>query len=88
MTRKHLNIEQIDGNDSDNEDFEDEEYLGTDQYWKMGILRTIFQTFLDAMDIIKKSDLLEENESIENDKILEARKRAFGADFKYYLPWK
>ena len=85
MSRKHLNIVQIDGN---NEDFEDEKYSGTDHYWKTGNLGTIFQTFLDANDILKKSDLSEENKAIENDKIVEARKHAFGQDFKYYPPWK
>ena len=88
MTRKHPNIVQIDGNHADNEDVEDEKYSSTDHYWKTGNLGTIFQTFLDAKDILKKSDLSEETKAIENDKIVEARKRAFGPDFKYYPPWK
>ena len=87
MTRKHPNIVQIDGNHADNEDVEDEKYSSTDHYWKTGYLGTIFQTFLDAKDILKESDLLKETKAIENDKIVEARKRAFGPDFKYYPPW-
>ena len=88
MTRKHRNIEQIDGNDSDNEDFEDEKYLETENYWKTGNLGTIFQTFLNANFIVAKSDFSEENKTFENEKILEARKRAFGQNYKYYPPWK
>ena len=88
MTRKHLNIVQIDGNHSDNEDFEDEKYSSTDHYWKTGNPGTIFQTFLDANDILKKSNLSKEDKAIENDKIIEARKRAFGPDLKFYPHWK
>lgn len=88
MTRKHRDIEQIDGNILDNEDFEDEKYFKTDHYWKTGNLGTIFQIFLDANSIIEESDLTEENKAIENDKILEARKYAFGEDYKYFPPWK
>jgi hypothetical protein len=51
-------------------------------------LGTIFQTFLDANLIVEKNDLTEEIKAIENEKSLEARKRAFGNDYKYYPPWK
>ena len=65
-----------------------EKYLETENYWKTGNLGTIFQTFLDANLIVEKSELTEEFKAIENEKILEARKRAFGKDYKYYPPWK
>ena len=87
MTRKHSNIEQIDGN-SENEDFDDEKYLGTERYWKTGKLGTIFQDFLDTNFIIEKSDLSKEDKANEHAKILEARKSAFGIHFKDYPPWK
>ena len=88
MTRKHSNIEQIDGNSSENEDFDDKKYLGTERYWKTGKLGTIFQDFLDANDIIERSDMSKEDKEKEYDKILEARKSAFGTHFKDYPPWK
>ena len=78
----HMTRRRIDGNDSDNEEFEDEKYLET------GNIGTIFQTFLNANFIVAKSDFSEENKTFENEKILEARKRAFGQNYKYYPPWK
>ena len=87
MTRKHSNIEQIDGN-SENEDFADEKYLRTEQYWKTGKLGTIFQDFLDVNYIIERIDLSKEAKLDECAKILEARKSACGAHFKGYPPWK
>ena len=67
MTRKHLNIEQIDGNDTFvSEDLEeDDKYSGTCHYWKTGRLSTVYQTFLDANAIIDHSNLTEERKSIE-----------------------
>jgi hypothetical protein len=87
MTRKHENIEQVDGN-TDSDDFGDKEYLETDRYWKTGILGTIFQTFLDASLIVERSDLSKDNKAVEKAKILEARKHAFGHHFRNYPPWK
>ena len=87
MSRKHENIEQVDGN-TDSDDFGDKEYLETDRYWKTGILGTIFQTFLDASLIVERSDLSKDNKAVEKAKILEARKHAFGQHFRNYPPWK
>ena len=62
--------------------------METENYWKTGNLGTIFQTYLDANMILEKSDLAEDIKAIENEKILEARKHAFGKEYKYYPPWK
>ena len=61
MTKKHANLEQVDGNATVLEDIqEDEAYLDTEYYWKTGKLVTIFQTFLDVNSIIESSNLSEE----------------------------
>ena len=90
MARKHCNIEQIDGNNSvaSEEVDDDKKYSETYHYWKTGKLGTIYQSFLDANDIIEKSTLDEEDKMKEKQKILQARKLAFGNDFRYFPPWK
>ena len=90
MTRKHCNIEQIDGNISvaSDEVDDDKKYSETCHYWKTGKLGTIFQSFIDANDIIEKSNLEEEVKIEEKEKVLQARKLAFGADFRNFPPWK
>ena len=90
MTRKHASMEQIDGNDSyvgDDLDKDDEKYSGTSQYWKTGKLDTVYQVFIDANDIIDSSDLTEESKNDEKEKILNARKTAFGPNFSFVPPW-
>ena len=82
-------MEQIDGNDSlvgDDLD-EDEKYVGTRHYWKTGRLGTVYQTFIDANEIIEKSDLAEGSNNQEKEKILDARKTAFGPHFSFVPPW-
>ena len=57
MARKHHKIEQVDGNNSvasDEVEDDDKKYSETIHFWKTGILGTMFQTFLDAKDIISK----------------------------------
>ena len=90
MTRKHSQIEQLDGNLSvvNEELYEDEKYADTEKYWKTGILSTVYQSFLDANEIVDGSDLIEKEKEDEKAKILEARKCAFGDEFKYYPPWR
>ena len=85
MTRKHPHIEQLDGisDDLDNEDI----YFKTSQYWKEGKLTSIYQTYLDVLDIIEKSELTDESKDVERAKVLEARKNAFGKDFELFPPW-
>ena len=85
MTRKHNTIDQIDGNSEDIDD--DKKYSGTHHYWKTGRLGTVFQSFLDANEIIETSNLEKEIKIKEKEKILEARKSAFGKDFRNFLPW-
>ena len=50
-------------------------------------LGTIFQSFLDANEIIENSNLEAEIKMKEKEKILEARKFAFGKDFRDFPPW-
>ena len=85
MARKHSKLEQVDG--SSDETY-DEKYLETKRYWETGYLSTVYQCFLDANDIIEKSEFTEKVKIEEKDKILEARKSAFGENFMYYPPWK
>ena len=80
MTRKHY------GASEDNDD--NDKYIGTHNYWKTGRLTTIFQSFLDANDIIESSNLNSEMKIIEKETVLEARKLAFGKDFRHFPPWK
>ena len=86
MARKHAEIEQLDGN-SENDETTDEKYAGSRHYWAEGRLSTVYQTFLDANEIIDKSELDEEEKEKEHAKLLDARKTAFGAHFKHFPPW-
>ena len=87
MTKKHLKVEQIDGNATLDDSEEDDKYLETCHYWKTGRLGTAFQTFLDANEMIDSSNFQEEFKEIEKAKVLEARKNAFGDNYKYVPPW-
>ena len=88
MTRKHPNLEQLDGSNSVMEDLDvDEKYHSTKHYWEKGKLGKVYQTFLDANDIIESSDLNEECKQMERNKVLEARKCSFGGSYIYFLPW-
>ena len=87
MTRKHPHIEQLDGGISVSDDLEDDDkYMKTIQYWEQGKLGTVFQTFLDVVDVIENSDLTEESKELEKAKVLAARKDAFGKDFEFFPP--
>ena len=49
----------------------------------------MFQSFLDANEIVDScSDLSEKEKDDEKAKILEARKFAIGDDFRFYPPWR
>ena len=84
MTKKHANLEQLDGGSSISEDAEesDKKYSETIRYWKEGKLGTVFQSYLDAITCIEESDFSEDVKTIEKAKVLEARKLAFGSEFK------
>ena len=84
MSRKHANIEQLDGC---NDISEDSKYRYSRHYWKSGYLGTTYQSFLDALDIIEESELSETEKLIEKQKALDSRKDAFGENYKYYPPW-
>ena len=88
LSRKHWRIEQLDGNDDGDTD-EDREYDETIKYWKEGKISTVYQSFLDVNAIIEKSDLAEHEKKVEKEKVMEARKVAFGDDlYRYYPPWR
>ena len=59
MARKHAEIEQLDGN-SENDETTDEKCAGSKHYWEEGRLSTVYQTFLDANEIIDKSGIDED----------------------------
>ena len=84
MSKKHSMIEQLDGNAALPED---DNFADTAHYWKTGRLGTAFQTFLDANSIIDNSNFPEEFKETERAKVLEARKNAFGDNYKYVPPW-
>ena len=86
LAKKHSKIEQIDGL-GDGEDFDDEKYKRTRHYWKEGRLGTVYQTFLDANELIDELDISEEAKKREKMKILESRKSAFGNNFQHFPPW-
>ena len=84
IAKKHGKIEQLDGH---SDVCDDENYFRTRNYWSTGYLGTVYQTYLDALDLIKKSDLNESEKEKEIAKVLEARKDAFGPNYKYNPPW-
>ena len=53
----------------------------------IGKLCTVYQTFIDAIDIIDNSDLTEESKNHEKEKIFNAMKSAFGPHFCFGPPW-
>ena len=66
-----MEIEQLDGNDSDTE----EAYA--ESYWEREYLGTSYQTYLDVMENIKSADISEDEKSSEMERALNARKEAF-----------
>ena len=79
LTRKHSNIDQLDGASEIQDN--DEKYENSKHYWESGQLGTVYQSFISANDIIENSDMSEEEKIKEKAKILEARKTAFGNSF-------
>ena len=84
VARKHSSIEQLDGSDDLEES---DKYSDTCHYWKTGRLGTVFQTFIDANEIIDSSNLSEVTKESEKTKVLDARKCAFGENFTHVPPW-
>ena len=62
ITKKHANIEQVDGNETliDDDWEEDTKYTETSHYWRTGRLGTVYQAFIDANNIIDNSNLPED----------------------------
>ena len=88
MTKKHANIDQVDGNATMDDDLEeDAQHSETSHYWKTGRLGTSYQTFIDANDCIEKNNPPEDIKKSEITKILDARKTAFGPNFSHVPPW-
>ena len=87
MTKKHANIEQVDGNETlmDDDLEEDTKYTETSHYWRTGRLGTVYQAFIDANNIIENSNLPEDVKKCEIKKILDARKDSFGPNFSHFL---
>ena len=54
MTKKHGNIEQLDGN-ADTED--DEKYDRTRYHWEVGTVGIAYCNYIDVIDMIENSDL-------------------------------
>ena len=59
-----------------------------EKFWETGYLGTCFQTYLDALSIVKESNLDENEKDFENTTILDARKEAFGDNYLYVPPWR
>ena len=89
MSRKHGNVEQIDGMTDIIELENDEKYENTKHYWEKGRLGTVYQCFNDANAIIDNcSEFSEEDKKKERLKVLEARKSAFGVSYNNFPPWR
>ena len=85
MSRKHVIIPQLDGNNIDEE--EDNLYENTKHYWKRKYLGSAYQTFIDANKVIDESPLNEDEKKEEIASILEARKEAIGKYYQNFPPW-
>ena len=86
--RKHVDLVQLDGNDSLSEvSEEDEKYLNIETYLKTGWLGCAFQRFMDAINVIDESSLQADMKAEERGKVWEARKRAIGPEYKGFPPW-
>ena len=75
MGRKHKKdisnpIGQFDGNDTNDDEYIDEVYMNTEQYWKTGLVDGLLPTLRDSFGvnkIIDESDLNEEEKKNEKD---------------------
>ena len=84
--RKHSKIEQLNGF-TDLEVEKDEKYKNRRHYWKGGRHGSVYQTFLDALDILRNSELHEDIKTREKEKVLKARKKSFGPNFQFFPRW-
>ena len=86
MGRKHCNIEQLDGLDDELDKVD--RYDNTEHYWRTGRIGMAYHCFLDADKIIDSSDIPKDKKKTEKEKLLDARKNAFGKSSSNYPPWK
>ena len=86
MTKKHGNIEQLDGIMDIETD--DNKYDRTRYYWESGTIGIAYCNYIDVIDIIENSDLKPTEKEIEKNKVTESRKEFFGSKYKNYPPWK
>ena len=84
LARKHSKLDQLDGSSEIEDSDADDKYEDTKHYW----LGSVYQVFIAANDIVYDSDMPEDVKAEEKEKILEARKAAFGDSFRYYQPWR
>ena len=87
LARKHSKIDQLDGSSEIEDSDADDKYEDTKHYWKNGWLGSVYQVFISANDLVDDSDMPEDVKALEKENILEARKAAFGDNFRYYPPW-
>ena len=88
MSRKHIQLEQLDGAvDDSNDGDDDQEYAGSKHYWSTGWLGGAYQSFLDANETVKKCDISEDIKNNVKENILESRKEALGKSFADFPPW-
>ena len=89
MSKKHPMITQLDGCHDVDELGIDEKYSRSEHYWREGWLGITYSVYLDAIAVIEScDDIPEEEKGAEKNKLLEARKRAFGENYKHFPPWK
>ena len=89
MSKKHAPIEQLDGGDDAEGQKVDEKYRRSEHYWREGWIGITYSVYLDAVEVLDTcNDISEEEKRTELLKLLEARKRAFGSNFKHFPPWK
>ena len=79
--RKHQNIPQLDGENSDNRD--------TDCWWEKKFSNSLkmFHVFKDVLMDIEESPLSEEEKILQHDIVTNARKEALGSNFQFFPPW-
>ena len=69
-------------------EIDDKLFESTKEYWIRGYIGRTYQSYLDATQMVEESCLDENEKQVEKEDILEARKEAFGDEFKYFPPWK
>ena len=93
MSYRHRMIEQLDGavcDDMADDEYEKkilQKYKNTVEVWRTGELGSDYQAYLDALEVINDSNIVEAEKEKERVMILEARKNALGRTYFRYRPW-